>query len=82
LQLSKSADFRAAMQHILSVAAKNSFAPQRDTSSSLPADAADRKIETFEIVSLDVQRERVMLLGTTTEYLSGFFCTSRFHAHE
>jgi hypothetical protein len=30
------------------------------------------KIETFEIAGLDVQRQRVMLWGTTTEYFSGF----------
>jgi len=51
------------MQQILFAAAKKWFTPQRGTSASLPADSADRKIETFAIASLDVLRERVMLWG-------------------
>jgi hypothetical protein len=53
------------MQQILFVAAKKWFcvATRRHRRS---------KIETFEIASLDVQRQRAMLWGTTTGYLSGF----------
>jgi hypothetical protein len=55
-------DFRAAMQHILFAAAKNYFQTvMLHSLCHLASRALVRKIDTFEIVSLDVQRERAML---------------------
>jgi len=69
------------MQHILFVAAKKWFCVATRHIRFATRRHRRSKIETFEIASLDVQRQRAMLWGTTTEYLSGFL-PSRFYAHE
>ena len=60
------------MQHILFVAAKKWFCAATRHIRFATRRHRRSKIETFEIASLDVQRQRAMLRGTTTEYLSGF----------
>src|SRR6266436_10123504 len=60
------------MQHILFVAAKKWFCVATPHIRFATRRHRRSKIETFEIASLDVQRQRAMLWGTTTEYLSGF----------
>jgi flagellar capping protein FliD len=60
------------MQHILFVAAKKWFCVATRHIRFATRRHRRSKIETFEIASLDVQRQRAMLRGTTTGYLSGF----------
>src|SRR3977135_3092317 len=68
------------MQHILFVAAKKWFCVATRHIRFATRRHRRSKIETFEIASLDVQRQRAMLRGTTTEYLSGFLPVSFLRA--
>jgi len=66
------------MQHIVS-ARSEEIALRRNAAHPPPADAADKKIETFGIASLDVRRGRVMLWKPNTDahpviHISHFHC--------